>query len=171
MFLLKYWKLLIVLILLGVTAYYSSTFTARKHELKAAKFQIELSAAREEALILREKIRQATYDHSHVAAELAAERKRKNEIITEEITVEVIKYVQTPNAGKCDLPVEFVLIHDTAATRVSASSEASSRVADPPEGFKDTDLLPIITYNYAVCSDFRLQILAWQDWARVITEK
>ncbi|WP_417550106.1 hypothetical protein [Methylophaga sp.] len=50
------------------------------------------------------------------ALEISAIRKQKQKVVTGAINNEVIKYIQSPDAGMCTLPAEWVRIHNAAAT-------------------------------------------------------
>lgn len=58
----------------------------------------------------------------HAAADaLNAEKTKAREVVYKTITKEVDRYVQSPNAGRCQLPDDWVRIHNSAATSGSAS--------------------------------------------------
>lgn len=53
----------------------------------------------------------------HAAADaLNAKKTKAREVIYRTITKEVDRYVQSPNAGRCQLPDDWVRIHNSAAT-------------------------------------------------------
>ena len=55
----------------------------------------------------------------------------KQQVITEEIEKEVIRYVESPDSGQCDLSSDWVRIHNAAtANRVSSNADSTDDVND-----------------------------------------
>lgn len=69
----------------------------------------------------------------HAAADaLNAEKTKAREVVYKTITKEVDRYVQSPDAGRCQLPDDWVRIHNSAATSGSAS-----QLDDSPKPARD----------------------------------
>lgn len=97
--------------------------------------------------------------NAELDAQLEIERKRANRVVTER----VIEYVQSDVAGQCDLPNEWVRVHDAAAGGVSSVDTAAA----PDDGAATiTDAAAIVTIagNYELCRDTRAQLIALQRW-------
>lgn len=73
-------------------------------------------------------------------AENYALAKQKQEVVTKYLTKEVIKYVQADNAGKCDLPNDWVRIHDAAARNsVAGNADTTAGTDDVTTRITDID--------------------------------
>lgn len=170
-FLLKYWKYIavvgIVLGGLGWAAYQGHISTKNKYEAKIAKMQLELEQKRNEMLLLQKQLGAEQEKHTSAMDALNLERQRKNKVITETITEEVIKYVQVESDHPdCELPAGFVRIHNAAATGVPTPADTAGEPDAGAGGFTDVDLLPVVVSNYGTCRGFREQLLTWQAWAK-----
>lgn len=107
-----------------------------------------------------------TRENEHLYLKLKTEQQRKNKVIKEQ----VIKYVQSPDAGTCKLPSDWVRIHDQAATGEDNSADtAASGVDDTAARVTDADALPVIVDNYEVCRGARLQLIGLQEWAKAVS--
>jgi len=107
---------------------------------------------------------------NEVAARHAAEAAAQV-VKTRTITKEVIKYVQSPDAGQCDLSDDWVRIHNDS-TGVSTTTETPSRTDDTPrESKNDVDALVTITDNYAICQANATKLQALQEWAKSINQQ
>lgn len=87
------------------------------------------------------------------------------------ITKEVIRYVQSPAAGQCHLPAEWVQIHDAAAGVPPASSSTSLPAAADGEAggsVTDSDAIGTITRNYDICRQEINRLQGWQAWYRSV---
>lgn len=80
------------------------------------------------------------------------------------IVKEVIRYVQDPDVGRCELPADWVRIHNAAAG-VPGVSEATG-VDDGAAGAArtDSDALPVVTANYRRCRASMARLQALQAW-------
>lgn len=104
-----------------------------------------------------------------VAARHAAE-KAAQAVKTRTITKEVIKYVQSPDAGQCDLSDDWVRIHNDS-TGVPTDTAAASGSDDTTGRTKtDVDALVTVTDNYAVCKANAARLEALQEWAKKVTD-
>ena len=107
---------------------------------------------------------------NEVAARHAAEAAAQV-VKTRTITKEVIKYVQSPDAGQCDLSDDWVRIHNESPG-VSTTTETPSRTDDTPrEPKNDVDALVTITDNYAICQANATKLQALQKWAKSINQQ
>jgi len=98
--------------------------------------------------------------------------KQKQKVITKYVNKEKIKYVQTPNAGKCILPPKWVFLHDTAArNNITRSSNTSSKPNDTSTKITDIDALDVVTNNYATCNETRNKLISLQQWAKNLRGK
>lgn len=105
-------------------------------------------------------------------AEAYEAKNREREVITKYVTKEVIKYVQSDDAGKCDLPDQWVYLHDTAAR---GSLPRDTDTASEPNGdtgrITDIEVLGVVTENYQSCHKIRDQLIGLQEWAKGISCK
>lgn len=89
---------------------------------------------------------------------------------TRTITKEVIKYVQSDDAGKCDLSDDWVRIHNDS-TGVSSDTETTAGTDDTSGRTKtDVDALVTVTDNYAICRVNAARLEALQKWADSISD-
>ena len=123
----------------------------------------------------------------HVSAEEARKRVKTIELLNAEITTvieerdlamqqeervverivtnEVIKYVQNTVIEHCDVPVEFVRLHDAAASGgVPDNAESADAADDASRGTSDADVLQVVTTNYSTCRRTRNQLINLQAW-------
>lgn len=111
------------------------------------------------------KIERLNTEKSQTVARLHAAEAAAQVVKTRTVTKEVIKYVQNPDAGDCELSNDWVRIHDDSAG-VPTDTEAASRAADTTGKPKtDVDALVAITDNYAVCLTNAIRLKALQEWA------
>lgn len=95
-----------------------------------------------------------------------AEQKQKT--VTEYVTKEVTKYVQSPDAGQCHFTDDWVRIYNAAAG-MSKADTAAGTDADAAR-ITDIEVLENATGNYATCNDIRQDLISLQDWVRKISE-
>ena len=106
---------------------------------------------------------------SESRAEAYELRNKKREVVTKYINKEVIKYVQSDIAGKCDLPNEWVQLHDNAARNsITRNTDTTTEPNDSASGITDIEVLGVVTDNYQSCHQIRDQLIELQDWARGI---
>lgn len=142
----------------------------RAGELKLLKqlraHDADLQAAEETIKTILKTMDKTLNSNARLAAELSAEQARKNKIITNQ----VIKYVQSPNAGNCAMPVEWVRIHDNAATgEGNQPTNTPSGVDDSTRAITDADAIAVIANNYELCRDTRTRLINLQQWARTVS--
>lgn len=85
------------------------------------------------------------------------------------ITREVIRYVtENPDAGRCDLPAEWLRIHDASAgTDLPPAAGAAGAPDDATaRAFTDADALRVITENYQTCLSEFTRLRQLQEWYR-----
>lgn len=92
---------------------------------------------------------------------------KKLRILTREITTEVIKYVQDTSITRCDMPPQFVRIHDSAARAgMSLDTGAATGTDGATRRVTDSDVLATVTTNYDLCSQWRIDLISLQEYAR-----
>lgn len=87
------------------------------------------------------------------------------------ITKEVIRYVQSPAAGQCHLPSEWVQIHDAAAgVSPTPSSTGLPSAANGEAGgsVTDSEAIGVIARNYDICLQEINRLQGWQAWYRSV---
>jgi hypothetical protein len=100
-----------------------------------------------------------------ILAEMDAEAAR-----SQIVTREVIRYVESPDAGRCALPEQWVQIHDNAAglpgTVVTAghADGASAGLAGNAPPLTDADALKVVTANYQTCHQQLVKARGWRAW-------
>ena len=102
--------------------------------------------------------------------ELQEVKKKKNKIHTKIVTKEVIKYVQSPSAGKLIIPDEWVRIHDTAAIGpeyLQGEPVAATKPNDSATKITDIETLEIVTNNYSSYHEIYNQLIDLQDWVKL----
>ena len=122
---------------------------------------------------------QAVLDAKDVAAAKELEMRRRSEAIgqrdaarralrdaqSETTTKEVIRYVQGNSSGGCNLPGEWVRIHDQSA-RMPETPE-TPRVPDgAARPIKDAKVLRVVTANYRTCAGVADRLELLQDYVR-----
>ena len=107
---------------------------------------------------------------SEARAEAYELRNKKREVVTKYINKEVIKYVQSNSAGKCDFPNQWVQLHDNAARNsITGNTDTTAEPDDSSSGITDIEVLGIVTENYQSCHQIRDQLIELQQWARGIS--
>ena len=173
MAILKYWKLILVLLLIGGSAFAGAKLTSYKYQRDISR--LERLHLEEEKMIADEL--HAAYrtqsvlqsDLDRIVVEMSDLRDRKQQVVERIINKEVIKYVQKPDAGKCDIPHDLVRIHDSAASGVRIP-EAPSDTDVTPRGITDIDLAIIIPTNYAICRSNANKLKSLQLWVKGVTK-
>ena len=88
------------------------------------------------------------------------------------ITREVIRYVQSPDAGHCRLPDEWVQLHESAATGSLPVPASTTRASSgETRAVTDTDALAVITANYQQCRRDKARLQGWQQWYREVASE
>lgn len=85
------------------------------------------------------------------------------------ITKEVIRYVQSPVAGQCTLPAEWVQIHDSAAgvpPDPAAPGQPAAAAGEAGSPVTDAQALGAVTSNYDTCLQEINRLQGWQAWYR-----
>ena len=95
-----------------------------------------------------------------------AEHKQKT--VTEYITKEVTKYVQSPDAGQCHFNDQWVRIYDSAAGMYKGDTATGSDAATAR--ITDIEVLENVTGNYGTCHEIRQELIALQEWVRRVYE-
>ncbi len=167
-FLMMYWKQLIGLIVLIVVCSIIYGFgyrNASNHfERVIAEEQLKTAMERAEAIAQAQAADDALGEQAMLQAKLGAEEARKNEVITNTVIKWKVKYAQSPDAGQCVLPPDFVRVHTAAVTGHLPDDTATSGGADAgPARVTDVDVLDVDTQNYAMCRKWRGQLIQWRD--------
>ena len=128
----------------------------------AARTAQEAAQAQTKASERLRKIEQLNAENAALVAQNAALRNQEREVITNTITNEVIRYVQTPSATVCALDADGVRIHNAAA------SGDVSGLSGPSSGFDASaaEVVTTVTANYATCHAVRDQLVSLQEWVR-----
>lgn len=102
-----------------------------------------------------------------VRAEAFEISNQKREVVTRYVTNEVIKYVQTPDAGKCEFNDDWVRVHDAAASSSLPSADLSTGELDgASRKITDVEVLNVTTQNYEGCNKEIDKLRELQLWAR-----
>lgn len=115
------------------------------------------------------RIEQLRTEKTQAVMEAATLRQQEQEVVTKTVTKEVIKYVQSDIAGKCDLPNQWVRIHDTAArgqVDLPDDRDSTAESDEDPSGITDIEALSTVTENYGTCQEIRNQLISLQEWVR-----
>jgi len=103
--------------------------------------------------------------HAILSSKLQAESRRRSKAVIKE----VIKYVQGPDSGRCDMPAGWVRVHDQAASGVPENTGTASAVDAGAGTVTDADAIAAIASNYDTCHDIRQQLISLQAWARSVS--
>jgi hypothetical protein len=105
-------------------------------------------------------------------SKMEAAQASEQRAISDAVTSEVIKYVQSDNTGICNLPGEWVLSHDRAASMsMSENTESSSSSNGESAGaITDREALVVVTNNYSRCRDNSVRQQALIDWVEAISQ-
>ena len=135
----------------------------QKYQLVIAQKNLELAEFFQKDALASIEIQRLTFQNEMNEATIEAQKARKKEIEFIEVEREVISYVESSDAGKCNVPDKFVRLH-TAAIKGSLPQAASSslRTDDGTRRFTDIDILTVDTANYKLCNKWRDQLLQWQ---------
>lgn len=131
--------------------------------------RLEYSQAREEAAADARKkeqvMQQATAEIDALNADLTAERERKNRVIYKE----VISYVKSPDIERCNLPDDFVRIHEAAATGIMPDDPAAASGSDDQSRtFTDAELIEVVADNYLSCRAVADRLSGLQEWVKLL---
>lgn len=131
-----------------------------------AEQQSELSA---KATALSERARaieRLSAESSDLSGQLHESRRAASEARAKVITKEVIRYVQSDYAGRCELPAGWVRLDTAAASGVPADAAATGVPDDAPSGFTDADALAVITDRSMICRAEIDKLEALQEYVR-----
>lgn len=117
------------------------------------------------------------------ARETEAERERRSQVIARDvvaeleadepevrtITKEVIRYVETPSDDRCELPPDWVQLHDRAA-RLTADGGAPGGGDGTPGGVTDAHALEVVTDNYKACNTWRTRLVGCQRFVSEVCQ-
>lgn len=124
--------------------------------------------AQAEAQAKTDRINELQDELAQTVAEKQALESQEAEVLTRTITEKVIEYVQSPDAGNCNLPNQWVRVHDAAARGMppTEDTEAPGGTNDTASGITDIEALQVATGNYATCNAIATRLRNLQLWAR-----
>lgn len=135
-------------------------YDSKIQKIRAEQAEVALEAANRNRMI-----EQLGLELSGIISERNALRNQRRKVVEKVITKKVIEYVQTDVAGQCDIPDEFVRIHDHSASgRVSGTTEAPGTSPASATGITDTEVLEVVTANYDACHEIRDKLISLQEW-------
>ena len=82
------------------------------------------------------------------------------------IEKEVIKYVQNPGSGGCELNDDFVRIDTQAAGGMPKDGTPSTGTDDTPPRFTDVDLIQVLTDRSEICRNEISKLTSLQEYVR-----
>ena len=172
-FLVLCWKQIVIVALVGAllaTVYGFGYHNASNHYQRViAESELKAASAQAEAVAKAQEASDALGEQSLLQAKLAAEQDRKAEVVTNTVVKWKVKYAQSPDAGKCVFPADFVRVHTAAVTgRLPDDTAATGRADAGPARVTDVDLLDVDTSNYAMCRKWRGQLIEWRDRERAL---
>jgi hypothetical protein len=134
-------------------------------EIESTQWQTELE--RKQEVIENQRLQNEIKD---LVSQNRALAEQKQKTVTEYVTKEVTKYVQSPNAGKCHFTDDWVHPYDSAAAGVPKTDSAAGTDADTTR-ITDIEVLENATGNYATCHDIRQDLISLQEWVRRVYEE
>lgn len=102
-------------------------------------------------------------------AEADALRRQEREVITREITNEVIRYVQTPVSTECGLDPGGVRLHDLAASGIMPGSPDDTAASYGRA--TAAEVVTVVTENYSTCHAIRDKLISLQETVRNLWER
>lgn len=152
-------QLILLLLLIVAIGGYVAVQSARLHsaEKRAAEASAEAAALRIDLVTARATTRVVTryVDRVQIVRERAAT-----------ITKEVPVYVTAEADALCVVPVGFVRLHDAAAE--NRDPEPAGNPDAAAEGVELSTVTETVTGNYAICHETAEQVIALQDYVRVL---
>ncbi len=172
-FLLMYWRQLAAFVAvaawLGVAYGFGYRNASNHFERVIAEEQLKTAMERAEAITQAKAADDALGEQALLQAKLGAEEARKNEVVTNTVIKWKVKYAQSPDAGQCVMPPDFVRTHTAAVTgRLPDDTTATSGSDAGPARITDVDVLDVDTQNYAMCRKWRGQLIQWRDRERLV---
>lgn len=154
-----------------IVAIFSAGWTVNQWRLGNEIKQIKLDLANETIRANNELAakQKAQKDRNHAVADSIIVSMELERAQGKVITREVIRYVQSPDAGQCRMPDGWVRLHEIAAGSDPAiHPEAPGGAADPATGFTDADVIQVIVDNYQSCREDMARLAGWQQWYREV---
>lgn len=151
-----------IAVILASTFWAGREWRDRSCELQLADIKIEAASAKEsaeDALIAA-----ALANQDKALAEKAARDARAQVIVKR-----VIEYVQDPDAGKCDLPDNWVLLHDDG-WRDSAPPGSTEPSYGADREITDVEAAAVSAHNARICGDAVARLAEWQEFWRNLKE-
>ena len=126
--------------------------------------QWRIDAQRADSLVEVRKIERLEQETADAIARAAAAERAVLDAEVRVVTQDVIRYVQNPNTGQCDLGDDWVRTHDKAAG-LPAATKPTARAADPAAAdVTDRDALRVVAQNYAICRENTRRQSALISW-------
>lgn len=126
-FLFRYWKTLVPgVFLVAFTWWCTKNITANYYKNELISVRLSYAEAAEKALQKKTVVEDLQSSLTDTAELLIAERERKEKVREVVRIQEVVKYVQNPNTGKCDLSRRFLYLHNNAASGCTVSKDAEA---------------------------------------------
>ena len=164
-------QLIILAVALAMSGACGWRVTAWYYEAEISDMRADKAKSALEASEANRKIELMALDLSAAISERDAARNRQARVVELETTKEVIRYVQNPAIPRCDLPPDWVRIHDTAAGSELPENAGAARAVDGnARAVTDADALQIVSVNYAIYHRTKNQLIALQEWARGLQE-
>ena len=126
--------------------------------------QWRVDAQRADSLVEVRKIERLERETADAIARAAAAERAILDAEVRVVTQDVIRYVQDPNTGNCDLGDSWVRTHDTAAGLPVAPEPTAGTTDATPANVTDRDALRVVTQNYAICRENARRQSALINW-------
>lgn len=140
------------------------SYRAAECDATVSAIKQEIAEARELSAMRALRITELQDEVASREGRIYETRRQLEEAQARVVVKEVIKYVQSPDAGRCELPADWVLIDTAAAAGVSAATVSAASSPDAARGFTDTDALATSVERSHVCRAEIDKLRLWQDW-------
>lgn len=124
----------------------------------------DLAEQREETVNAARELEQVSLDHAAAVARQYELERVVEEARNSSTTKEVIKYVQAPYSGKCELPNHWVRVDTESATGVPQAPTSPSKSDGAPSGFTDSDALTVIRDRNTICRAEIIKLKSLQSY-------
>lgn len=160
-------KVYIILAIVILSALSTWKIATWKYGLDIAELNAKVTESNLNAQKLKNEIDVLNNAKSLLAGQLFEERKKKQQVVTKYVDKEIIKYVQSDVAGKCNLPDNWVRIHDLSATGDKARDTNPTGKPDGDAGaVTDVEAITVVSGNYRSCNRTRDQLIELQNWIK-----
>lgn len=128
--------------------------------------QWRIDADRADVLVDVRKIEQLEQERADAIGRAAAAERAVLDAEARVVIKEVIKYAESPNAGRCDLSGDWVRTHNQAAGVPENTGTTGGAVGAADTIGTDVDALRVVTSNYAICRENMRRQSALIEWLR-----